>query len=143
MIKNAVIWWNKSLFHALCRYVFVYSNTTKGFCLYSVIRREFTDSLRGLHFMNFQSFFRCFHLSGEIPFVFFMFSILFLFLFYFPRDSFFININILKHVFSLCDWPLKVLAPNDPLPDNTKNLQSYCPLCMKWLLSLLLWNHKR
>lgn len=37
---------------------------------------------------------------------------------------------------------IKVTAPTDHFPDDCQTLQSYCPLCMKCLLSLLLWNHK-
>lgn len=35
------------------------------------------------------------------------------------------------------------MAHNAPLPDNSNDLQNYCPLRRKSLLSLLLWKHKR
>lgn len=97
---------------------------------------------------------RTVHLLGERPFLFFMFllclftlqvkdlliSLCFLLLsFFFPWTAFIFQ-EILKHVFlNVADHlPFKVMAPNNPLPNNTQNLQSYCTLCIKWLLLLLL-----
>ena len=51
-------------------------------------------------------------------------------LLFFSRDSFFVSRDI-EAFFSLCDWPLKVMVPNDPLLDHSQNLQSDCPLCTK------------
>ena len=72
---------------------------------------------------------RSFHLSGERPFVFLLFFILIFFL-YFPWDSFFI-IRHIETIFPSCNWPFKVMVPNDPLLDYSQNLQSYCPCVRK------------
>lgn len=43
----------------------------------------------------------------------------------------------------LCKWSLKVMTLNDHLLDISQNLESYCPMCMKYLLLLLPWNSER
>lgn len=52
--------------------------------------------------------------------------------FFFPWTAFIFQ-EILKHFFlNVADHlPFKVMAPNNPLPNNTQNLQSYCTLCIK------------
>lgn len=40
------------------------------------------------------------------------------------------------NIFTLCNWPLKVMTPSDPLPDNSHILQSHCLLWMKCFSSL-------
>lgn len=74
-------------------------------------------------------FIMSFYLAGERPFDFVMFSIIIIF---FPWTAFIFQ-EILKHFFlNVADHlPFKVMAPNNPLPNNTKNLQSNCTLCIK------------
>lgn len=65
---------------------------------------------------------------------------LFSFLFFFFSGQLFYY-QIYWNNFSLCKWPSKVIIPNDTLPELSE--LKLLPLCMKSLLSLLLWNHKR
>lgn len=84
-------------------------------------------------FLFFMFFIMSFYIAGERPFDFVMFSIIIIFFFsFFPWIAFIFQ-EILKHVFlNVADHlPFKVMAPNNPLPNNTQNLQSYCTLCIK------------
>lgn len=35
-------------------------------------------------------------------------------------------IRYIKTFYTLCNWPIKVMAPDDPSLDNPHNLKSYC-----------------
>lgn len=75
-------------------------------------------------------FVRSFFRSDERSFVLFTFFYLYNVFLYFTWDRIFI-IRYIPTSFYLCNWTLKAIEPDDALPENSQNLQSYCPCILK------------